>query len=644
MADENVSHGHFSFLRHILGTANFAEEGVVTMCGIAGFCNFKRDHTTRLWSEIGHAMGETLNHRGPDDKGLFQTAETVFVHRRLAVIDPERGHQPMARKKDEKCYTICYNGELYNTDQLRSELLDLGFSFETTSDTEVLLCAYIAYGEDVGTHLEGIYAFAIWDEARRQLFCCRDRFGVKPFFFTIVNDTFVFSSELKALFAYPDITPRVDENGWREVLGLGPARTLGNGVFEGISELLPAHGLVYSPTGIRDFCYWQLESREHTDSYEETVCQVKRLVTGAISRQLVSDVPLCTFLSGGLDSSVITAVAVRDYESRGLPPLETYSFDYTDNETYFTPSSFQPDDDRHWVKRMQEEFHTNHRVLTCDIESLVALLDDATLAKDLPGMADVDSSLLFFCRQVADRHVVAISGECSDEIFGGYPWFERKEMLFADTFPWCRDLTPRSTLFAPMWNRLNIGDYVQSRYQDSIAETPKLEGEAPEDARRREVAYLNLRWFMTTLLDRKDRMSMASGLEVRVPFCDHHLVEYVWNIPWQMKAYGGRRKQVLRDAAIGLLPEDVRLRPKSPYPKTHNPLYTRLVAARVTALLADQNAPICGLVDAPALRAGLLSDSGELGKPWFGQLMAGPQMLAYLLQLNRWMLHFGITL
>ncbi|MBP1736619.1 MAG: asparagine synthase (glutamine-hydrolyzing) [Oscillospiraceae bacterium] len=613
------------------------------MCGIAGFCHFKRDNNTEQWAEAGRAMGETLNHRGPDDKGLFQVGDAVLVHRRLAVIDPEHGRQPMTRKKDEISYTICYNGELYNTADLRSDLLALGFTFETSSDTEVLLCAYIAYGEDVGRHLEGIYAFTIWDEARRQLFCCRDRFGVKPFFYTSMEDAFVFGSELKALFAYPGIVPRVEEDGWCEVLGLGPARTLGNGVFAGISELLPAHCLVVSPSGTRQFCYWRLESREHTDDYEQTVSKVKELVSGAISRQLVSDVPLCTFLSGGLDSSVITAVAARDYASRGLPPLETYSFDYTDNETFFTPSAFQPDDDRHWVKRMREEFPISHTVLTCDIEPLVALLDDAVLSKDLPGMADVDSSLLYFCRQVSDRHVVALSGECSDEVFGGYPWFERSEMLFADTFPWSRDLSPRSSVFAPMWETFHIADYVQSRYRDSVAQTPRLPGEQPEDARRREVAWLNLRWFMTTLLDRKDRMSMASGLEVRVPFCDHRLVEYVFNIPWSMKAKGGVRKQVLRDAAAGLLPEDVRLRPKSPYPKTHNPLYTRLVAARVTALLEENTAPVCGLLDRPALRAGLLSDSGDLGKPWFGQLMAGPQMLAYLLQLNRWMLRFGIT-
>ncbi len=615
------------------------------MCGIAGFICFERDNGRPEWAAIAHSMGETLNHRGPDDKGQWACPAGVLIHRRLSVIDPDRGRQPMTRTQGEKEYTIIYNGELYNTEQLRQDLVQRGYRFETSSDTEVLLTAYMAYGEEVGSHLEGIYAFVIWDGARGQFFACRDRFGVKPFFYAWTDDgAFVFGSELKALFAYPGLRPRVDSAGWCEVLGLGPARTAGVGVFAGVEELKPAHYLVLTPGGARQAQYWTLVSRPHTEDYDDTVHHVRELVSGAIRRQLVSDVPLCTFLSGGLDSSVISAVAALDYGQRGLPPLETYSFDYTDNAKYFQPSAFQPDADWPWVERMVDTFHTRHRVLTCPIPDLVHLLDEAVAAKDLPGMADVDSSLLYFCRQVAQTHVVALSGECADEVFGGYPWFERPEMLYADTFPWSRDLAARREVFQqPLWKRLGVEDYVQYRYGQSVAETPRLEGEDRENTRRREVAWLNLNWFMSTLLDRKDRMSMASGLEVRVPFCDHHLVEYVWNIPWSMKAMNGQRKQVLRDAAEGLLPVDVRRRPKSPYPKTHNPLYEELVRARVATILDDRHAPLHSLVDEQVLRAGLMVSAGDYGRPWFGQLMAGPQMLAYLVQLNTWMERFGLS-
>ncbi|MGE9971766.1 asparagine synthase (glutamine-hydrolyzing) [Candidatus Pseudoscillospira sp. SGI.172] len=614
------------------------------MCGIAGFCDFSRDNTAPLWGEIGIRMGETLNHRGPDGKGQWQGSAGVLVHRRLAVIDPENGAQPMERHLGTAPYVLTYNGELYNTPELRRALKAQGYTFTTRTDTEVLLYAYMEYGEEVGRHLEGIYAFVLWDGLQQKFFACRDRFGVKPLFYAKHGTTLIFASELKSLFQYPGLEPRADGDTWREVLGLGPARTPESGVFAGVKALAPGSWLTFDAAGVRKGRYWSLESRPHTDDYETTVERVRELVTGAITRQLVSDVPLCTFLSGGLDSSVITAVAARDYLRRGLPPLETYSFDYTDNEMYFKPSIFQPDNDAPWVKRMVETFHTRHTALTCPIPTLAELLPAAARYKDLPGMADVDASLLYFCGQVAKTHTVALSGECADEVFGGYPWFERSELLNAGTFPWCVDLSPRAEIFAPLWKTFHIEDYVNQTYRGWIASTPRLEGERAEDARQREVGWLNLNWFMATLLDRKDRMSMASGLEVRVPFCDYRLVEYVWNIPWGMKAMGGRRKQVLRDAAEGLLPEDVRLRPKSPYPKTHNPLYEQLVRAGVLTLLDDRDAPIHSLVDAEALRAGLLQNAGDYGKPWFGQLMAGPQMLAYLIQLNAWMLEFGLHL
>lgn len=609
------------------------------MCGITGFCRFDRPLPFPESGELVEKMGEVIAHRGPDDSGVWLCGACALAHRRLAVIDPAGGAQPMMRGN---C-VIVYNGELYNTPTLRSELAAKGHTFSTHTDTEVVLEAYREYGEDVGVHLEGIYAFAIWDGRRECLFCCRDRFGVKPFFYALRDGLFLFGSELKALFAHPAVTPEADDDTWREVLGICPARTPGTGVFHGVYELLPAHYMRISREGITSRPYWRLKSRVHTESYEDTVAHVRELLCSAIRRQLVSDVPLCTLLSGGLDSSFITAVAANAYREEGRPPLETYSFDYTDNRKYFKASTFQPDADWPWVERMREEFSTDHTVLTCEQQTLVDLLGEAMRAKDFPGMADCDSSLLYFCRNIHKRHIVAISGECSDEIFGGYPWFHRRDMLSADTFPWCMDLSARTEILRPeLVKRLDLEEAVRQRYHDSVAQTPYLDGETGDDRRRREIGWLNLTWFMTNLLDRKDRISMATGLEIRVPFCDHHLVEYVWNIPWEMKSRGGVRKQILRDAAKGILPEDVRNRPKSPYPKTHNPLFERLARERLLAILDDRSSPLLDIVDEKALRNGLLTSAGDYGRAWFGQLMAGPQMIAYLVQLNEWMTQYGL--
>ncbi|MCD7918630.1 MAG: asparagine synthase (glutamine-hydrolyzing) [Clostridiales bacterium] len=611
------------------------------MCGIAGFCSFDRDNREAPWREAAFAMGETLCRRGPDDAGEWYSRDCALAHRRLAVIDPTHGQQPM--EKDG--LTLCYNGELYNTPELRYRLMAAGHTFATRTDTEVVLEAYRAYGEGVGDYLEGIYAFALWDSRAGRLFCCRDRFGVKPFFYTVRDGAFVFGSELKALFAYPGIRPEADEDTWREVLGVSPARTPGSGVFAGIRELRPAHQLVFDREGLRMRRYWNVESRPHTESYEDTVAHLRTLLTGAIRRQLVSDVPLATLLSGGLDSSIITAVAAAEYAGQGREPLATYSFDYTGNDRFFRPSSFQPDADAPWALRMAEDFRTRHTVLTCTQEALVELLPAAVEAKDLPGMADLDSSLLFFCGEIKKQHTVTLSGECSDELFGGYPWFHRADMMAADTFPWCMDFSARTEVLNPaLVQRLDLEESVRARYHASLAETPRLEGETGAEARRREIAWLNLIWFMTNLLDRKDRMSMYSGLEVRVPFCDRQVVEYVWNIPWEMKSRGGVRKAVLRDAAASILPEAVRLRPKSPYPKTHNPRFEALAREKLLALLADPNAPIHAIVNEDALRGGLLVSAGDYGRPWFGQLMAGPQMIAWLIELNLWMERFGVAL
>lgn len=605
------------------------------MCGICGFINFKNNFIKNNAENraIAHRMAEKIRHRGPDSWDEWVGEHAVFAHSRLAVIDVERGLQPMKRTIEGHEFTITYNGELYNTDELRSELRSYGYEFTTSSDTEVLLIAYIHYGEKCAEKLNGIYAFAIWDSMRQRVFICRDRFGVKPFFYTLHNDSVIFASELKSLFEYPEITPQLDKTGLCEIFAMSPARTQGIGVFKDVLELRPAHCMIIDRNGIKISRYWQLQSHEHKDSYEDTIDRTRSLVTDTIKRQMISDVPIATFLSGGLDSSIITAVCAREMAKQNKT-LSTYSFDYEDNSKYFKSSAFQPDSDTKWVPRMVEEFQTDHTYLVCPNKALTEMLEPALLAKDLPGMADCDSSLLYFCREVKKNHTVVLSGECSDEIFGGYPWFRDEHAFNTPAFPWCYDLSMRSDiLLDSVRNTLDLDGYSRMRYEESIKETPVFDGDSAEEKRRREISYLNINWFMCNLLDRKDRMSMASGLEVRVPFCDHRLVEYVWNIPWEMKNKDNISKNILREAAKGILPEDVRLRKKSPYPKTHNPHYEEAAKKMLASVISDPNAPILSLCDKAKLE-GIVNGSFDYGKPFFGQLMAGPQFIGYILQVN----------
>lgn len=615
------------------------------MCGISGFCNYNYNYIEKrpYWNEILMNMHDRLAHRGNDNFGIFLREHAGLSHARLSIRDIENGSQPMTKQLSGKEYAIVYNGEIYNTEELIPSLTAAGYPFDTTSDTEVILYAYIHYGAEFVSRLNGIFAFAIWDGAKEQLLLYRDRAGTKPLFYSVTSGTLVFGSEPKALFCHPDIRPEINLDSLREILAIGPARTSGKGVFKGMNEVLPGHFIRFSKDGLTDQLYWDLTSREHTDSYEKTVEKVSFLVRDAITRQMVSDVPVCTFLSGGIDSSIVTAVAADYMRSQG-ECLNTFSFDFTENDIYFQSNAFQPERDLPYVNIMLKRCQTNHTYLECDQMTLADTLYTAVDAKDLPGMTDVDASLLYFCSLVKEHNKVALTGECADEIFGGYPWFYREDLLNRDGFPWSADMSARTVfLDEGLCRELELKEYSYARYQESAAKTPLLPSENEEEQKRRKVAYLNIKWFMQTLLDRMDRTSMYSGLEARVPFADHRIMEYVFNVPWEMKYQNGVEKTLLRDACADLLPAELLHRKKSPYPKTYHPGYEKLLVERLCSIVKDPNAPIAPLIDKDKALTFIASHK-ELGKPWFGQLMAGPQLMAYFIQINYWMEKYHLSL
>ncbi|MFO7311329.1 MAG: asparagine synthase (glutamine-hydrolyzing) [Bacillota bacterium] len=615
------------------------------MCGIAGWIDRRGDASEFM--PIAEAMAETLACRGPDASGIYMSRTAAIVHRRLVVVDPEGGAQPMERRVGERLYVITYNGELYNTAELRDDLTARGWRFFTRSDTEVLLVAYMQWGPGCLERLNGIFAFAIWNEADQTLFLARDRLGVKPLFYADFGDCFVFGSEPKALLAHPRVAPVVDAEGLAEVFALGPARTPGHAVYRDMREVKPGCCLTVSPYGLTHRRYWRLESRPHLHDLDTTIAKVRDLLSDAVRRQLAADVPVCTLLSGGVDSSAITAFAARAFAEEGKGPLHTYSIDYQGNAEHFRPSAFQPDSDDRYIQLVSERLGTVHHQVLIDAHELAGALPAAVRARDLPGMADIDASLLLFCREIKKGATVALSGECADEIFGGYPWFHREDLLHADTFPWSRSTHLRASWLAP-WirERIRPEDYVQQRYRESLAEVPHLPGESPRERRLREVAYLSLTWFMVTLLNRKDRMSMAAGLEARVPFADHRLVEYVWNVPWEMKNCGGREKGLLRRALEGVLPDEVLWRRKNPYPKSHQPEYAEAVRRWVLRILDDPQSPLLPLIDVETVRRLVAGDPAQGGaafdQPWFGQLMAGPQFMAYLIEIDTWLREYRV--
>ena len=583
-------------------------------------------------------MNNTLSKRGPDENGIYIKEDICIAHRRLIVIDPEGGKQPMICKYLGNTYVITYNGQIYNTKELRKTLIDSGFTFEGHCDTEVLLKAFIYYGYNVVNHLNGIFAFAIWNEGKKELFLARDHFGVKPLFYSIKDNQLIFASEIKALFEYPSIYPKIDEQGIAELFGIGPAHTPGVGVFKGIGELKPANYLVFNRSGMRIKEYWKLKSRMHTDDFATTCSTVKELLTDAIERQLVSDVPLCTFLSGGLDSSIITLYSANYCRKHDLPMINTYSVDYVDNDKNFQKTDFQPNSDSDYINLITNKLGTKHHTIYLDTPELADSLKEAMIARDLPGMADVDSSLLLFCKAVKKEATVSIMGECADEIFGGYPWFFREDALSSGTFPWSINISGRQHLLNPeLQEKIDLKEYIDYRYNESLNEVELLNVDSKETKEKRKITYLTMNWFMQTLLSRTDRMGMYNGFEVRVPFCDYRLAEYVWNIPWEIKALHGREKGLLRYIMKDELPKEIVDRKKSPYPKTWNPTYLKKVKGMLTEIMQNENSPITSLLNKEDIMEILNTDGKSFSRPWFGQLMTGPQLMAYLCQVNMWL-------
>lgn len=602
------------------------------MCAIAGFVGLRFD------AEIISGMLATMKHRGPDDSGCDVLGPCCLMHTRLSIIDPDGGKQPMHLQWGDERFTLVYNGELYNTEEIRNMLKANGHSFLGHSDTEVVLHAYAHWGEACVDRFNGIFAFAVWEQRRERLFLARDRMGVKPLFYKEHDGGLIFASEIKTLLAYPSVSAQLDASGVAEILLLGPGRTPGCGVFKDINELEPGCCGYYNSRW-KWQRYWKLTDREHTDSFEETSAYVRFLVTDAIKRQMVSDVPIGTFLSGGLDSSIITSVCARQVLLDGHR-LPTFSVDYENNDKYFVAGKFQPNTDNSFIQIMQEYLDTDHHWTVLTPEDLINSLESATIARDLPGMADVDFSLLAFCGNIRKNVKVALSGECADEIFGGYPWYRDPEIRTQNGFPWAQNTAQRAGFLShDIASQLSPEEYVQDRYEQTLRECDILPGTSTTERSMKQMVNLNHRWFMQTLLDRKDRMSMHHGLEVRVPFCDYRIAEYLYGVPWEFKDYRNKEKGLLRHAMADILPNEVLWRKKSPYPKTYDPRYLELVRSLMQTLLQQRDAPIFQIVDRKALENLL---NAEYTWPWYGQLMRVPQTIAYMLQINLWLEKYKI--
>ncbi|WP_307254848.1 asparagine synthase (glutamine-hydrolyzing) [Croceifilum oryzae] len=603
------------------------------MCGITGWIDWERDLTKE--EQVVQKMVDTMIDRGPDAGGMWLSPRAALGHRRLSVIDIDGGAQPMKRTFADQNVVLTYSGEIYNFVELRNELMQRGYHFTTRSDTEVLLFSYIEWGKSCVDRLNGIFAFAIWDEEREELFLVRDRLGVKPLYYAVRGSAILFGSEPKALLANPLVQPEVDEKGLAEIF-LMTCRTPGQGFYKDVHELRAGHTISFQRSGTKTTQYWKLQSAPHLHDIEETAQHIRELMFDIVGRQLVSDVPICTLLSGGVDSSAVTSIASQILKEKG-ENVHTYSIDFKDSSDHFQKSEIHTGLDTPFVKMMADYLKSDHRDVVLDTPDLISNFLTPLYARDFPALGDIDTSIFLLFKAIKQKASVALSGESSDELFGGYPWFHSPEPTEVQALPWLYRTDFAGLLSPELHDRLKPKEYILDHYHTAISEVPYLPGENDRDRRLRELFYLNLTYFLPVLLDRKDRMSMAVGLEVRVPFCDHRLMEYAWNIPWEMKNTGGMEKGILRKALKGLLPEEVLYRKKSAYPISYNPSYVAEMRTRMEGILQDSNSPILPFIDREKLDSMVRGTNNDI------HLIHGPvRAFEYFIQVNTWLKEYKV--
>lgn len=616
------------------------------MSGIAGF--FHPDLIFQKENEICKKaitdMSDTLRRRGPDRQEFYHFTHGCMNHNTLACgsIHPQipTETQPATKKFNGQNYTLMYDGFISNLPELRDELTQARVITKGLTQEELILCAFLQYGTDFVKKLSGAFALAIYDERNNRLYLFRDPLGLRPLFYTIQNQVLIFASEPKALLKYPGVEAVIDANGLNELLSMGPAHSPGQTVYRDIFELKPGHMLAYGKGRLYTERYHQFVIREHTDSYEDTLAHITELLDHSITVGASTNAPSASLLSGGLDSSVVSARLARLSDE----PVTTYSFDFIGSSKYFQANSFQPSLDAPFVQQMRESLESNHTTLTCGNAELFDYLVPSIEAHDAPAMADVDSSLLYFCSRIAGDHPIVFTGECADELFCGYPWYHRSEMYESKTFPWTRDISPRKLLLNnDLITMLDMDSYVSSQYLASCNEIGIDGQHTPAELLHRRTFYLTVRYFMQTLVDRTDRAASYNSMDARVPFADLALAEYLFNVPYEMKTKDGEVKHLLRAYATGLIPEEIRTRKKSPFPKTYDPGYESLLISALQKIIADPDSPLLAIADPKKIQA-FCYHPKDLGKPWFGQLMAGPQLMAYYIQINEWLKKYNVKL
>lgn len=514
-----------------------------------------------------------------------------------------------------KSYNFYFDGDIYN----QSELLKLT---NTTSLIECIFTLYFNYEYHGFNLIEGPFLFIL--KQQDQLCIYKDLLGLYPFYYLQQDDTIYCSNKMNQLLQLPNFTFKVSKQGLLQLFTLAPSTHLFDTIIDGIHTLGMFHMLEISDE-ITCKQFYYLKSKPHLDDLKQTTTKIKSMLTSSIKNQL-NDCHAC-FLSGGLDSSIISGIASK------IKPIKTYALAYEGNDQYFKANDYQVSLDDHYIDLMVHHYHLNHSKITLKQTDLLHTLRQSVINRGLVGMADIDSALLSLTQAISFEEQIILSGECSDELFGGYPWFYKKE-LQSNTFPWIKHFDQRLTLIHPKYRHFDYESYLNKQYQHIMNQVELLAIDSKEDYEARKQTLLVIHYFMQCLVTRQNTMSDLNGLSIRAPFANIKLLEYVYNIPWKMKFLDNYEKGILRKSFEDELPLDVLYRKKNPFPKTHHPKYAEIIASALQKRFNDKISILHELFDDHALLELIKTKGASFNTPWYGQLMSGPQLLAYLYQID----------
>lgn len=553
-----------------------------------------------------------------------------------------KGETKLTKTLDDNTYDILFNGRLYN----RNEIVIGNENANSISDAELALLTYIKYGYDAFEIIDGSFSLAIYDYSRNILILARDRLGTLPLYYTnnINQSTFIFSTRISNIFEKYNIKATVGKDELCEIFGLGPAHSPGKTFFKDICEVLPGHYMTIQNGKVIDKKYWDLTTFNIDDSLEQSILKSKMLVKESLERQLDTPKTVSAMLSGGLDSSVLTYLAKEKNNN-----LNTYSIDFEGNSDNFEGNAYQPTRDSDFIKIMVDKLATKHTTLTFSTQELFNSLKESMLAREMPGMADVDSSMLVFLKKIKECGCDTIlSGECSDEIFGGYPWYYKEHLINTDGFPWSKSLEIRKNILnEKLVSNSYLEQYIMNALENTSRDVVYNSSDKFENTFRR-TCYNTIKWFMNTLVERTARMAATVGVEVRIPFADYRLFDYVYNVSAKYKLGLVNdnnvpiEKYLLRKAFENELPNDIVYRKKSPFPKTYDPKYLEMLEQEIKNIINKSSSPILQIINVKYLYEILDTHGENLKENWFGQLMTYPQTLAYLIQVNMWLEEYNV--